>query len=115
VRWNQQERAVIGLRTDVARLEAELARLRVLGAEHAGAAAAADLRARRAEEALSATTQELAGLRTDLAALREELVWAFAERKLAVEAPAAETAPAVDGAAPARVIDLTAARTGSAG
>ena len=99
---------MIELRTDVSRLEAELARLRVLGAEHAGAAASADLRARRAEQALSAATEELSGLRADFAALREELVWAFAERRLEAEAPAA-------AAHSAAVTDLRSAeRTGSA-
>lgn len=70
-------------------------RLRVLGTRHAGAAAAADARARSAQEQLGAARGELAALhteiaalRTDLSALREELVWAFAERKLEVDVPA---------------------------
>lgn len=68
-------------------LEGEVSRLRVLGIAHAAAAAAADMRSRRAQEQLAASLAEVAALRCDLAALREELVWAFAERKLVVPAP----------------------------
>lgn len=64
-----------------------MVRLRVLGVWHAGAAAAADARARAAQEQLGAARCELAALWTDLSALRDELVWAFAERKLEVDAP----------------------------
>ena len=38
--------------------------------------------------ALAAAHGELAGLRADLVAMREELVWAFAEGRLPVDAPA---------------------------
>lgn len=69
-----------------------MVRLRALGARHAGTAAAADARARDVQEQLGAARCELAALRTDLSALRDELVWAFAERKLEVDAPA----PVVD-------------------
>ena len=79
-----------GLLGQLRALDAELSRLRVLGIAHAAAAASADVRARRAEEQLGAVRQELA-------ALREELVWAFAEGRLPVAAPAP---------APARVLDL---------
>ena len=112
VAWDEQQRALIGMQADLFRMDAEMARLRGLGAKHAAAAAAAEMRARRAEEQLGATTAELAGLRCDLAALREELIWAFAERKLDVAAP--------DGARPAQpgvaaaVIDLRSARPESA-
>lgn len=82
----------------LAALEAEVARLRVLGATHAAAAASADVRARRAEEQLSAWLDELAvsrteltALRGELATLREELVWAFAEGRLPVAAEAQVT------------------------
>ena len=80
-------------------LEGELSRLRVLGIAHAAAAASADVRARRAQE-------QLAVMRQELAALREELVWAFAEGRLPVAPP---VPPPVS--APAVVIDL---RDGSA-
>ena len=80
-------------------LEGELSRLRVLGIAHAAAAASADVRARRAEEQLGA-------VRAELAALREELVWAFAESRL----PVAASTP---GSVPGIVVDLRdgAART----
>ena len=79
-----------GLLSQLRALDGELSRLRVLGIAHAAAAASADVRARRAEEQLGA-------LRLELAALREELVWAFAEGRLPVAAPVP---------APARVLDL---------
>ena len=79
-----------GLLGQLRALDGELSRLRVLGIAHAAAAASADVRARRAEEQLGA-------VRLELAALREELVWAFAEGRL----PAATPVPA-----PARVLDL---------
>lgn len=50
--------------------------------------AAADRRARQAEARLAAARVELSSLRSDFAAVREELVWAFAERKLAAASPA---------------------------
>ena len=79
-----------GLLGQLRALDGELSRLRVLGIAHAAAAASADVRARRAEEQLGA-------VRLELAALREELVWAFAEGRLPVAAPVP---------APARVLDL---------
>ena len=79
-----------GLPSQLRALDGELSRLRVLGIAHAAAAASADVRARRAEEHLGA-------VRLELAALREELVWAFAEGRL----PAAAPVPA-----PARMVDL---------
>jgi len=81
-------------------LEGEMSRLRVLGIAHAVAAASADKRARRAEEALvsvdeellrlrtelastrselATTRSELATMRTELVAVREDLLWSFAE------------------------------------
>lgn len=77
-----------GLRAEVHRQAGELAQLWDLLADHAGAAAAADRRTRQSEARLAATRVELAGLRSDFAALREELVWAYAERKLAAASPA---------------------------
>jgi hypothetical protein len=66
----------------VRELDDEVVRLR--SAQRAGAAAAvlADLRAQRMEGALSQTRGELDALRSEMAELREELVWAFAERRL---------------------------------
>ncbi len=57
-------------------------------------AAHAVSRAAVAERELSSVRGELSELRADLAALREELVWAFAEGRLPVDAPAAAPAPA---------------------
>ena len=87
-------------------MQGELARLRVLGAQHAAAAASADVRARRAEEQLGAVLGELSGLRVELAGLREELVWAFAARKLEVDAPVEAPAQQEEKAS---VIDLRSA------
>ena len=88
----------VGLRAQLALLDAEVSRLRVLGGRHAAAAAAAETAAGLAQGELAAVRCELAALRTDLAGLREELVWAFAERRLSVS-----------GSASAAVIDLHAA------
>ena len=79
-----------GLLSQLRAFDGELSRLRVLGIAHAAAAASADVRARRAEEQLGA-------VRLELAALREELVWAFAEGRLPVAAPVP---------VPARMVDL---------
>ena len=79
-----------GLLSQLRAFGGELSRLRVLGIAHAAAAASADVRARRAEEQLGA-------VRLELAALREELVWAFAEGRLPVAAPVP---------VPARMVDL---------
>jgi hypothetical protein len=111
VEWDEQQRVVIGLQADLFRVDAEMARLRALGARHAASAAAADLRARRAEEQLAAATSELTGLRADLASLREELVWAFAERKVDVESAGSRGS---DAPATAAVIDLRSQRPGAA-
>ena len=86
---------MLGVRHDLRALEDEVARLRSTEALTVAAAVAAELRAVRLERELAAARAEAAQVRDDLAALREELVWAFAERRLAVEA-AAGTAVVVD-------------------
>ena len=91
--------AVVTTRHELAALEQEVARLRSTESLTVAAAVASELRAQRLERELAAARAELAEVRADLASLREELVWAFAERKLAVEA-----------AAPAVVVDLTTAK-----
>jgi hypothetical protein len=102
------------VRAELERLESELQRQRGLAATTAQTAAAALVRAGRAEDLaalavsraaaaeqeLSTAHGELAGLRADLASLREELVWAFAERRLPIEAPAPSASSA------AVVVDL---------
>ncbi len=77
-----------GLSAEVARQAVDVAQLWEMLADRAGAAAAADRRARQTEARLAAARVELACLRKDLAAVREELVWAFAERKLSAAARA---------------------------
>ncbi len=81
-----------GLRAEVSWLTEELAQLWNVVAEQTVAAAAADRRARQSEARLAAARVELSSLRADFAALREELVWAFAERKVT----AAAAAPVLD-------------------
>ena len=108
------EPAELGLRAQVALLDAEVSRLRELGEWHAAAAEAAQQDAEAAQQAAEAAEQaavlaqqqlgaargELAALRTELAALREELVWAFAERKLSTQpAPAVIELPAAQRSA----------------
>ena len=92
--------AVVGVRHDLRALEDEVARLRAAEALAVAAAVAAELRAARLERELAAARAEVAVVRADLADLREELVWAFAERKVDVEAAADEPV----------VVDLTAAQ-----
>lgn len=74
-------------------LDEQVQLLRASEERSAAAAVVAELRAERLERELAAVRAELGALRTDLAVVREELVWAFAERKLPVDAP--------------RVVDLT--------
>jgi hypothetical protein len=78
-------------------LRYEVERVRSLAATHARDAAAASARARRAEE-------QVLALGVEVARLREELLWAWAEGRL----PAAPIAPpaAEVRAGLARVIDL---------
>lgn len=92
---------------DLRALDDELRRLRADERRSTAAAVAAELRAERLERELAAARTEVASaraetaaLRADLTAFREELVWAFAERRLPVEAP--------------RVVDLTRPVAGTA-
>ena len=78
--------SLVLLSDDLRVLQEELTRLRA-GAERSTAAQVmAELRAERLEAELADTRAQLAALRADVDALREELVWAFAERRTAVEA-----------------------------
>ena len=80
--------SLVRLSDDVAALHAEHAVLRA-GAERSTAAEVrAELRAQRLEEELTAARASIAVLRSDLDALREEQVWAFAaDRRRPAETP----------------------------
>ena len=82
-------------------LHYEVHRLQGLLTEQAATAARADVRARRAEEHVTVVVEESKALRTEVARLREELLWAWAEGRL----PAAPIAPPAE-AEGGRVIDL---------
>lgn len=71
--------------TEVGAATATAALIRAVSAQDA--AAAAQLRAERAEASLAAVLAQATALRAELAALREELVWAFAERRAEVAPP----------------------------
>ena len=100
--WPARRRRVEALEREVVRLrslvelaaEASSASL-VRAAAASQAAREAELRAVCAEAALRSARDEVAGLRAEVAALREELVWAFAEGRL----PAAEVVDLRDSAA----------------
>jgi hypothetical protein len=78
--------SLVLLSDDLRVLQEEVTRLRA-GAERTTAAQVmAELRAERLEAELAETRAQLERLRADFDALREELVWAFAERRLPVEA-----------------------------
>ena len=78
---------------DLRALDDEVGRLRTFEERSTAAAVAAELRAERLERELAVVRAEVAALRRDVSVVREELVWAFAERRLPVEGP--------------RVVDLT--------
>ncbi|HVM26601.1 MAG TPA: hypothetical protein VM433_02900 [Mycobacteriales bacterium] len=88
---------------------AELRHLRELADAHAESAARAEARALAAEEQAAQAAQVTATLRTEVARLREELLWAWAEGRL--PAAAGISHGLVDAPADAKVIDLRA--TGS--
>ena len=78
--------SLVLLSDDLRVLQEEVARLRA-GTEHSTAAQVmAELRAERLEAELAQTRAQLAALRADVDALREELVWALADRRAHVEA-----------------------------
>ena len=77
--------SLVRLCDDVAVLQAEVVRLREASDRSTAAQVVAELRAQRLEAELSATRAEAAALRRDLDALREDVLWAFAERRLPVD------------------------------
>lgn len=96
----------VRIRTEIWDLQGEVSRLRIVGVQHAGLAARAEMRAHRAEGRAAAMEAELVALRTEVAQLREEIAFAWSAGR--VEAEVLESA----GIA-ATVIDLrTQARSG---
>ena len=77
--------SLVRLCDDVAALQAEVAGLRAASERSTAAAVVAELRAQRLEEQLTATRAEAAALRRELDALREEVLWTSAERRLPSE------------------------------
>lgn len=92
--------SLVLLSDDLRVLSEEVARLRTGSERSTAAQVTAELRAERLEAELADTRAQLAALRADVDALREELVWAFAGRRLPVE--------------PAPVTRLPGRRTGTA-
>ena len=95
----------VRIRTELWDLQGEVSRLRMVGVQHAGLAARAEMRAHRAEGRAAALDAEIAALRADVSQLREELAFAWSAGRL--EAEVIESA----GLA-AAVIDLNEARSG---
>ena len=77
--------SLVRLCDDVVALQREVAALRAASQRSTAAEVVAELRAQRLEDELAAARAEAAALRRDLDALREELVWAFAEGRLPVD------------------------------
>ena len=73
------------LSDDLRVLREEVTRLRVDAGRSTAGQVLAELRAERLEAELAETRAQLAALRADVDALREELVWAVADRRAVVE------------------------------
>ncbi len=78
--------SLVLLSDDLRVLQEELVRLRAGTERSTAAQVLAELRAERLEAELAQTRGQLAALRADLDALREELVWAVADRRAQLEA-----------------------------
>lgn len=78
--------SLVLLSDDVRVLQLEVDRLRASAEGSLAAQVMAELRAERLEAELVETRAQLAALRADVDALREELVWAVADRRAAAEA-----------------------------
>lgn len=85
--------SLVLLTEQVRTYDGEIAGLRAAQERSTAAAVLAELRAERLERELTAVRAEVSALRADLTVVREELLWAFAERRLPLDAP--------------RVVDLT--------
>ena len=77
--------SLVLLSDDLRVLQEEVARLRAGTERSTAAQVLAELRAERLEAELAETRAQLAALRADVDALREELVWAVADRRAAGE------------------------------
>jgi ABC-type phosphate transport system auxiliary subunit len=75
--------SLVLLSEDVRALQDEVVRLRAGTERSTAAQVLAELRAERLEAELAETRAQLAALRADVDALREELVWALADRRAA--------------------------------
>ena len=78
--------SLVLLSDDLRVLQEEVARLRAGTERSTAAQVLAELRAERLEAELAETRAQLAALRADVDALREELLWAVADRRAAGEA-----------------------------
>ena len=78
--------SLVLLSDDLRMMQEEVARLRSATERSTAAQVLAELRAERLEAELARTREQLAALRADVDALREELVWAFADRHGAKQA-----------------------------
>ena len=79
--------SLVRLSDDVAALQAEVASLRAHERRATAVEVLAELRAQRLERELASARAVVAGLRSDLDALREELVWVSAERRRPADGP----------------------------
>lgn len=78
--------SLVLLSDDLRMMQEEVVRLRGATERSTAAQVLAELRAERLEAELAETREQLAALRADVDALREELVWALADRRGAKEA-----------------------------
>jgi hypothetical protein len=77
--------SLVLLSDDLRVLQEEVTRLRSGADRSTAAQVVAELRAERLEAELVEARAQLAALRADVEALREELVWAFADRRATAE------------------------------
>ena len=90
-RWRAvHAQSLVRLSDDLTAVQAEVERLRGTTSGSTAAQVVAELRAQRLEDELATARAEIAALRRDLDALREDVLWAFAERRLPVDASPAQ-------------------------
>lgn len=100
------EQQVLRLQVELAAMRATQQQLTEALALSRAAADAAEQRAQRAEERMAQLHDDVRALRVDVSAMCEELVWAFAGRRVDVDAPAPEATAPAPAPVPATVIDL---------